>query len=182
MMYQDIACRLVEFVGYMAELVCTGRCNGVVERVPVTTAQYAGLDPRVAEDHVCPACGAPTQILNWVAAYWDGDRVQPARHLPPGAMYWAPWAHLRLGHCLYWDNCAGAHLHVVLPNGLHWDIDGRASNCTRPQDRWHRCWVREGDPPRVTVGTNGDTCGAGAGSILARDYHGFLRDGVLTAI
>lgn len=54
------------------------------------------------------------------------------------------------------------------------------------QGEWndgHKCWVRHGDPraSNVTVDKNGDTCSAGAGSILAGDYHGFLQAGVLTA-
>jgi hypothetical protein len=49
-----------------------------------------------------------------------------------------------------------------------------------PDDGEHRCWVRHGEPPRITVDKNGPTCQAGAGSILAGDYHGFLRDGAFT--
>jgi len=180
--YPETVCRVVDFAGYVAELVCTGGCdNGIIERVPITEAHYVAGDQRLAEGRVCPTCGARLRVLNRVAVYWDGDRAVPARNLPPGTLYWAPWAHLRLGHCLYWDNCRGPHLHVVLPNGLHWDIDSRASNCARPHDRRHRCWVRHGDPPMVTVDIQGETCAAGAGSILVGDYHGFLRDGVLTA-
>jgi hypothetical protein len=75
----------------------------------------------------------------------------------------------------------GDHLVVVCPNGYTWDIDSRASNCTMPYDYNHRCWVRHGDPPKITVDKNGVTCAAGAGSILAGDYHGFLQNGILTA-
>jgi hypothetical protein len=67
---------------------------------------------------------------------------------------------------------------VMLPNGIEWMIDGQASNCTRPNED-HFCWVRTGEPPNVTVGKDGNTCAAGAGSIQARDYHGFLRNGYL---
>ena len=70
---------------------------------------------------------------------------------------------------------------MILPNGVPWDIDSRASNCAKKQDRLHRCWVRIGEPPNVTVQKGGNTCPAGAGSIAAADYHGFLRSGVLTA-
>lgn len=85
----------------------------------------------------------------------------------------------------YWHNCDGRHLLCVLPNGHVWDIDGRANNCGLPEDRLHRCWVRSGDPtsspPTVHVTKDGYTCDAGAGSIAASDYHGFLHAGVLTA-
>lgn len=49
-----------------------------------------------------------------------------------------------------------------------------------PDDAEHRCWIRHGEPPLITVDKNGLTCAAGAGSIQCRDYHGFLRDGSFT--
>jgi hypothetical protein len=70
-------------------------------------------------------------------------------------------------------------LSVKLPNGRDWHIDGQCSNCTMPNDLTHKCWIRHGVPPEVTVDKNGHTCQAGAGSILAGDYHGFLRGGYL---
>jgi hypothetical protein len=96
---------------------------------------------------------------------------------PPGAMWDAWWMRDA------WRGPEGIALMVRLPNGRDWFVDGRASNCTHPDDNSHRCWVRHGDPRtgRVTVDKDGDTCGAGAGSIQAEDYHGFLRDGRLTA-
>lgn len=93
---------------------------------------------------------------------------------PPGAMwdaYWMPSA---------MRQADGRYLVVKLPNGHDWSIDSRASNCGRPDDDAHQCWVRHGEPPDITVDKNGDTCDAGAGSILSGDYHGFLRDGYLT--
>ena len=64
----------------------------------------------------------------------------------------------------------------------HWYIDYRASNCTLPNDKDHRCWVRKGTVgEKLTVGKDGKTCGAGAGSFFmdAQRWHGFLRNGVL---
>lgn len=46
--------------------------------------------------------------------------------------------------------------------------------------RPHKCWVRHGTPPRVTVDKDGLTCGAGAGSIAVPGYHGHLQNGYLT--
>jgi hypothetical protein len=106
---------------------------------------------------------------------WGTDSGQ----LEPGCMYWSD--DYQGGDCFQWDNCEGQHLHAVLPNGVPWDIDGRAANCNRRDDRSHRCWVREGEPPNVTAGKAGNTCSAGAGSIAAGDYHGFLQDGAFTA-
>lgn len=94
---------------------------------------------------------------------------------PPGAM-WDAWWSWRTG-------ADGIALTVRCPNGHDWSVDERASNCTLPADDVHRCWVRHGDPRTepVTVDKNGVTCSAGAGSILAGGYHGFLSAGVLTA-
>jgi len=106
----------------------------------------------------------------------DGREV-PSNELPPGAMYDAAYL-----HDLY-PMPDGICLMVVCPDGHHWLVDGPASNCTLPQDRAHRCWVRHGNPrcERVTVDKHGLTCQAGAGSILTPNYHGFLQGGVLTA-
>jgi hypothetical protein len=97
----------------------------------------------------------------------------------PGMMWFADWMseseHGPDGHCLI----------VVCPGGGEWMIDGPASNCTMKDDRGpfathHRCWVRHGTPPNITVDKNGRTCAAGAGSIMAGSYHGFLRNGEFT--
>jgi hypothetical protein len=105
------------------------------------------------------------------ATSWDEDgRPQP------GDMFYIGFAG---GHCSTHEPPCVEHLYVVLPNGHWWDIDGRASNCTLPTDKAHRCWVRHGVPPHITVDKNGLTCSAGAGSILSDGYHGFLREGRL---
>lgn len=96
------------------------------------------------------------------------------RDAPPGAMWDAWW----MPDC--WKGSDGRCLCVICPNGSHWMIDGRASNCTMPNDKIHRCWCRHGEPPNITVDKNGNTCAAGAGSIQAGDYHGFLRGGIFT--
>ena len=70
---------------------------------------------------------------------------------------------------------------VKCPDGHDWLIDGRASNCTRKHDNKHHCWVRHGKPEDGTlhVDKNGDTCQAGAGSIMTPKWHGFLHNGHL---
>lgn len=66
----------------------------------------------------------------------------------------------------------------------HWYIENRASNCTKPEDKDHRCWVRHGTVgDKLTVDKQGLTCAAGAGSFFMgpnNEWHGFLRDGKLT--
>ena len=101
----------------------------------------------------------------------------PLRSAPAGALYYADWLEGEAGG---WAGPDGHVLYAVCPGG-HWNIDGRASNCTMPKDDNHRCWTRTGTVPNITVGKQfGPTCGAGAGSIRAGNYHGFLRNGKFT--
>jgi hypothetical protein len=97
---------------------------------------------------------------------------------PPGilpatpGMMWDAWWYSRKGP-------DGLSLVVICPGGSEWMIDSRASNCTMKDDEVHRCWVRHGTPPELTVDKNGNTCAAGAGSIQTSNWHGFLRGGCL---
>jgi len=186
-------CRLVEPVGHTYHAGWhweDGADHEHRSEVEIDEATYSlGLDgvhaKLRAEGRVapCETCGRmPPEDLPF--GQWMGCRKVWGTEdgkLHPGDMFWAPWLH-HDGKCLYWDNCDDprGHLIVVLPNGHQWDVDSRASNCTMPEDRTHRCWVRTGEPPNVTAGKSGHTCAAGAGSILSGDYHGFLQNGVLT--
>lgn len=112
----------------------------------------------------------------WVRA--DNKEIIEGRgvnNAPVGAMWDADWFHDTKEMC----GPDGKSINVMTPGGP-WCIDQRASNCTLPQDNVHRCWVRHGEPPEITVDKNGNTCAAGAGSILIGKYHGFLRNGHLT--
>lgn len=99
----------------------------------------------------------------------------------PGCIYESRW-HEDSG-CPYWSNCTGVHVQCLLPNGDHWDMDSRASNCTLKDDKTHRCWVRHGSykDGTITVNKDGFTCAAGAGSIAVEGWHGFLTNGQLVA-
>jgi hypothetical protein len=100
------------------------------------------------------------------------------RDAPPGAMWNAWWLQdLLPGGVIPGPSPDGLMLMVKCPNGREWFIDGRASNCTMPKDDNHNCWVRHGTPPDLVVDKNGRSCSAGAGSIVAGDYHGFLGAG-----
>lgn len=101
--------------------------------------------------------------------------------IPVGGMYFAPWL-----DC--WTTPQLAHVLIVRTPGGSWAVDSQASNCTKPKSNGekgrlqsdHHCWIIEGDiPPNITVSKNGNTCGAGAGSIQCGKYHGFLRNGYL---
>lgn len=139
---------------------------------------YAG-DPRWPTK--CDHCSAPVPETATRQVFRKRLYDTPSGNLEPGCLFWATWFESDTGGCIWHDKgCDGKHLMAVLPNGHEWDIDGTASNCTRPDDRTHRCWCRHGEPPNVTVDKNGDTCAAGAGSIQAGNYHGFLRGGEFT--
>lgn len=101
------------------------------------------------------------------------------RDASAGAMWYADWmiSEGRSWYCGPDGHC----LNVRLPGGHDWCVDSRCSNCTLPDDDDHKCWVRHGVPPLVTVGKEGGkTCQAGAGSIITpKGWHGFLRNGVL---
>lgn len=104
----------------------------------------------------------------------DTGALTTLRDAPAGAIWNAEW----LAGQPQSTGPDGRSLQVKLPNGRHWSIDSIASNCDQ-KDRPHKCWVRHGEPPVITVDKRGDTCNAGAGSIWAGDYHGFLINGVL---
>jgi len=133
-----------------------------------THCKYCGAP--VAEDDARTSAGTLPIFDNGCDQLEPGDMYFAQMHEPDEPCYFAGW-----------ENCDGKHLHVVLPNGDRWDVDSRASNCTMPEDKTHRCWVRHGEPPNVHVDKNGNTCQAGAGSILSGDYHGFLHNGELTS-
>lgn len=129
----------------------------------------------------CPKCGEPARLFSqgWDQIYrrYDTGEELPAK-LPPGAVREGIYQ----GKAIPPLGPDGRSLWCILPNGHEWGIDGRASNCTMPDDNEHRCWVRTGKPEDGTLNVGkkgGPTCAAGAGSIWAGDFHGFLRNGVL---
>jgi|GEM_PF-2364936 len=130
----------------------------------------------------CDHCGAQVPANATRQVFHKRLYDTPSGEPEPGDLFWAAWHHdPKHGFCP-WDNCNDprGHLTAVLPNGHLWDIDSRASNCTMPQDKTHRCWIRQGEPPNITVGKSGHTCAAGAGSIAVPGYHGFLQNGQFT--
>ncbi len=111
----------------------------------------------------------------------DTGELVTLRDAPAGAMWDAWWfgRDIKGGPWGAGVGDDGRWLVVKTPGG-DWMPDQRASNCTMPEDNEHRCWVRHGTPPDITVDKNGKTCGAGAGSIQCGAYHGFLQAGSLT--
>jgi hypothetical protein len=116
---------------------------------------------------------------------------------PVGAMWDVSWFRDHGGGEQY-TGPDGISLAVRTPGG-DWMVDSQCSNCTRTQwgpkeidgklcekvwlGRTHWCWVRHGNPRQpetLHVDKAGDTCAAGAGSILCGSYHGFLHHGELT--
>ncbi len=112
----------------------------------------------------------------------DTGEIMPLRDVPPGGMWYSDW--MLCPGSDRWRGPDGHSLTVRVPASYHtgrtdWPIDGRANNCTRPDDTVHKCWVRHGVPPEITVDKAGDTCAAGGGSILVPGYHGMLQGGYL---
>lgn len=189
MTYSGIPARLATVIAeYECDTARWGECLQLGEHRaarrgpnrPVTGEPTSGV--RQGWHGSCEGCGEP---IPWHTGdvygssrnsrVWDTPSGVPEA----GCLFWTDDYE---GHCLSgWSNCDGRHLHAVLPNGHAWDIDSRANNCGSPDDRTHRCWVRHGEPPAVHVDKAGFTCSAGAGSIAAGDYHGFLHHGQFTA-
>jgi hypothetical protein len=167
------------------------------------TGTITRTDPRWPAQCVCGYvfADADTLQVNYEKLYEvrggvrDGER-HTLRDAPIGAMWDADWFRGCAGG-EPWTGPDGLCLVVKTPGG-DWMVDGEASNCTRTQygpkvvdgteyqkawlGRTHYCWIRHGDPRtgNVHVDKDGDTCAAGAGSILIGGYHGFLHNGYLT--
>jgi hypothetical protein len=139
----------------------------------------------------------------------DNGAEMTLREAPAGAIWNAFW----LADAPCWRGPDGMALICRLPGMIDWHIDGVASNCDSPckncgkpmflhntksqiegqpnaancreyEDAHpHKCWIRSGTPPNVSVGkgTAGQSCGAGAGSIAVPGWHGFLRNGALVS-
>lgn len=96
----------------------------------------------------------------------DTGETWTQENLPIGAMYDAAWWHP------FGVGDDGIALMVILPPGgkTHWwHVDGPATNGPK-----RNAWTRTGDPRAIppTVDVNP--------SILTGEYHGYLRNGVLT--
>jgi hypothetical protein len=176
-------------VGDMAEKFKNTKDDGRMLVVPIATPHKH--DPRWPSACECGRAfskKAEYQVFTrTLMTRTDSDAVMTLDDAPVGAM-WDAWWYRQHGPAWwyrqhgpdafsFWSPVDGMNLMVKTPGG-EWYVDGRANNCDQP-DRPHRCWVRHGVPPDITVDKNGDTCGAGAGSIQARQYHGFLRGGFL---
>jgi ribosomal protein S26 len=133
----------------------------------------------------CDKCGAAVpqeaakQVFELEIYVDDAGKQHSIRDAVEGMMWDAWW--MGKGY----EGPDGKCLCVVCPGGHQWMIDGPASNCTMKEDRGpfdsaHRCWVRHGELPKITVDKNGRTCSAGGGSIQTSNYHGFLQNGEFT--
>jgi hypothetical protein len=147
--------------------------------------QHSGPQTRseVPEEHKWPvtcACGYAFQETDHWQVFADHlyrrsdtGEIVTLTEAPPGAM----WNAEHLNNWPAMTGPDGLSLTVKCPNGLEWLIDGPCNNCTAPGTD-HKCWCRTGEVPIITVDKNCNTCSAGAGSIQAGDYHGFLKAGV----
>jgi hypothetical protein len=110
----------------------------------------------------------------------DNGITTTLRDAPPGAMWYADWVIYRQDQGWF----VGPDGHCLMIRGFYgrdFCPDQRARNCTLPDNDEHKCWVRVGEVPNITIGkTGGRTCGAGAGSFFFTDaWHGFCENGEL---
>lgn len=161
-----------------SEQICVARV--ILDDVPkglVGSIEDFKDDPRWPA--ACENCKAEfpedsTQQLFTQTIYVDeNDQKFTLNEAPAGAMWYADWLN-------NWHAGPDGRCLMVRTPGGDWCIDSRANNCGLPDDNVHRCWIRHGVPPKITVDKNGLTCNAGQGSIQSGDYHGFLQDGYLT--
>lgn len=137
---------------------------------------------------VCDACGRPV-TTEWsfgagMSALWrrrDGaptDLRKRPEDFGVGATWECPWLTVLFENT--WDDWpAGKAPIEILTPGRGWMPESRASNCTMPNDKRHRCWVLHGEGLGLTANKAGVTCGAGAGSIQCGVWHGWLEGGFL---
>lgn len=167
---------------------------GVVERPDIDRAKALRRDAPTEEVRRDPRwprqCGCGYVFLdeeNWQENFnslfqrSDTGELVTIKDAPIGAMWDAHWMPDA------WAGPDGRKLIVKIPQNpdgsgeSHWHVDGKCSNCTRPGEK-HYCWVRHGEPPNIHVDKSGDTCAAGAGSIVAHGgWHGFLHNGCLVS-
>lgn len=142
----------------------------VLGDVPWENQEYRGCgnipDDEVKKDPRWPArCVCGYEFKSEDAQYHDKDQYlrNPAtgelyrlhENVPPGATFLSTW----IGQ----DDVGpdGVGLTIILPDGVEWSMDGKASDSGR--------WTRTGSFPTMTVSP----------SIKSSRYHGFLRNGVL---
>ena len=169
---------------HVAEVVVATLALPVDQPLPSVKFEWPHGQPMIC--HYCNQEFAGSVESTGSGRHWiradTGEVKRRISDFGPGAMWYAYW-YDKDGQQRYygwdWDNQFEPPLMVATPGG-DWCIDSRAPNCNMPEERTHRCWIRHGQPPDITVDKNGFTCGAGAGSIQSGSYHGFLRDGYLT--
>lgn len=187
--------------GYHSAMIFTRLlAEGEKPRTTESDARWPATCERCA--YTFDASDARQDFTQHVFRRVDTGEQMELRAAPVGAMWFNAWM------AKYPDRTGpdGRYLVVRTPGG-DWEVDSRCSNCDSPCEhcgvpyllhteggkhghnpaacksykdaRPHKCWVRHGEAPNITVDKVGVTCGAGAGSIMCGTYHGFLRGGQL---
>lgn len=178
---------------YAGDLKCTGKLSYHNVMALIGNLSKDEIEQPPKEDPRWPKaceCGYVFQDSdNWqlfsehVYRRQDTGELTTIGDSGPGAMWFADWMLRDLDRTKVGNLWRGPDDHCLIvkcpPNGHEWTVDGRCSNCTKPTDDLHKCWIRHGTPPNITVDKNGNTCSAGAGSILVPGWHGYLRNGEL---
>lgn len=145
----------------------------------MSPADFPNDDPRWPLTCGCGHVFRPTDPyqLCWDRLYrkqGTEELYDPGREAPAGAIWYQDW----LIGADWGPGPDGHYLAIQTPGGV-WHPDARASNCTRQDDKVHRCWVRHGAVPHLHIDKEGETCSAGAGSVISGKWHGFLHHGKL---
>lgn len=185
---QIIQARFIQHIGtnfwlrtfqYSSDKQCKKQNYGCDAKIYIKTTSILFDNRWSADDFspefypkVCDACGEPFGEKAIRQLFRERNYNTRTGSPEVGDLFYQDWDGYN-----YWDNQVGPNLIAVCPGGFQWNIDSRASNCGLPNDRLHRCWVRHGEVPNITVDKKGLTCKAGAGSIKTSNWHGFLRNG-----
>ena len=128
-----------------------------------------------------PAVRAPVGAMwyaDWLSEYHAGPDGRALVVMCPGGHEWLIDG--RASNCDHQCVNCGHPYHEHSDSGGYNPTRIGCDNGYQPRDGGaHRCWVRHGVPPAVSVDKSGLTCGAGGGSILVPGWHGFLQQGVL---
>lgn len=114
---------------------------------------------------------------DWMKGMYDTEDGKILVAMCPGRQHWTIDG--RASNCDSPCKNCGKPYHLHIKTAHKKTDEPNEANCTNYVDsNPHKCWIRHGEPPMLTVDKKGNTCGAGAGSIQTANWHGFLRNGV----
>lgn len=162
---------------YAGERKCPGPmgycdAQAFLDEIPAPVQEVIGTYDFPRSDSrwplVCPHCNKPFEATDTWQVFVDHlyqrdtGEVIALRDAQPGDLWDAWW--MPDSYKNKQDNLC---LVLKLPNNHDWMIDGGSQQNPAPG-----AWTRTGTPPKISASP----------SILAADYHGWLKDGVLSSV